>query len=436
MSSQGAGGRSRSNSTDKKDESWDEDDIQDPHHLTDDFISPMSPVGCRGGTSGRNATNANELTYSPAVSERNHEQELLDFLVSPGVEESTNSQRLGRSVDHLDFNAIDSNSGRASRSIGGSRSLRRERTVGSRSGSRSRASSTRESASNNVNRSTSSNKRPPRSSRGIGRSKSDMDGFLSPMKMKPPRHSSDNPTDLPTNGTEASPHRGAPPRSKSASDGPGELGDFFSRTNDSANQQVSRRKKPTSGNRSVVSMPTRTRRVRVIKTSAEAEDTKQPSSRTTVTGASTDTYGSDEEDFDESIAESIEEHLNDIGSRAPSSSRSVGDVGGGGYIDPEGLEAARQMHMSRTENLLMDAARQMHMSRTENLLFDVFPKHIAEALRSGRKVAPENHECVTIFFSDIVGFTNISSELDPMKVSDMLDRLYNSFDALSHYHDV
>ena len=76
------------------------------------------------------------------------------------------------------------------------------------------------------------------------------------------------------------------------------------------------------------------------------------------------------------------------------------------------------------------------MSRTENLLYDVFPKHIAEALRSGRKVEPENHECVTIFFSDIVGFTQISSELDPMKISDLLDRLYNSFDALSHYHDV
>ena len=43
---------------------------------------------------------------------------------------------------------------------------------------------------------------------------------------------------------------------------------------------------------------------------------------------------------------------------------------------------------------------------------------------------------MTIFFSDIVGFTNISSELDPMKVSDLLDRLYNSFDALSEFHDV
>lgn len=76
------------------------------------------------------------------------------------------------------------------------------------------------------------------------------------------------------------------------------------------------------------------------------------------------------------------------------------------------------------------------LSKTDELLYSVFPKHIADALRNGNKVAPENHDMVTIFFSDIVGFTDISAKLDPLKISDMLDRLYNSFDALSDYHDV
>jgi len=79
---------------------------------------------------------------------------------------------------------------------------------------------------------------------------------------------------------------------------------------------------------------------------------------------------------------------------------------------------------------------QLHLNKTDELLYSVFPKHVADALRSGQKVAPENHELVTIFFSDIVGFTDISAKLDPLKISDMLDRLYNSFDALSEYHDV
>ena len=39
-------------------------------------------------------------------------------------------------------------------------------------------------------------------------------------------------------------------------------------------------------------------------------------------------------------------------------------------------------------------------------------------------------------FSDIVGFTEIASRLSAIKVSDMLDRLYNAFDHLSRKHDI
>lgn len=74
--------------------------------------------------------------------------------------------------------------------------------------------------------------------------------------------------------------------------------------------------------------------------------------------------------------------------------------------------------------------------RTDKLLFNVFPKHIAEALRDGRKVQPESRDVVTIFFSDIVGFTEISSILPPLKISDLLDRLYHQIDDLTHEHDV
>mmetsp|Transcript_135292 Transcript_135292/g.431987 ORF Transcript_135292/g.431987 Transcript_135292/m.431987 type:complete len:368 (-) Transcript_135292:325-1428(-) len=70
------------------------------------------------------------------------------------------------------------------------------------------------------------------------------------------------------------------------------------------------------------------------------------------------------------------------------------------------------------------------------LLYDVFPKHVADALRAGKKVAPELKDIVTIFFSDIVGFTDISATLAPEKVCRMLDRLYSKFDALSYQRSV
>jgi serine/threonine protein kinase len=70
------------------------------------------------------------------------------------------------------------------------------------------------------------------------------------------------------------------------------------------------------------------------------------------------------------------------------------------------------------------------------LLNDVFPKHIADKLRKGEKIEPEHRDCVTIFFSDIVGFTEICSMIDASKVSEMLDRLYTAFDALSSEHKI
>ena len=81
-------------------------------------------------------------------------------------------------------------------------------------------------------------------------------------------------------------------------------------------------------------------------------------------------------------------------------------------------------------------ARTEDNSKTAVSLFDIFPRHIANALRNGQRIEPEHKDSVTIFFSDIVGFTSISSELEPGKVASLLDRLYHKFDELSEKHDV
>lgn len=69
-------------------------------------------------------------------------------------------------------------------------------------------------------------------------------------------------------------------------------------------------------------------------------------------------------------------------------------------------------------------------------LFDIFPGHVAEALRDGKQVEPEHKESVCIFFSDIVGFTTLSSLLEPQKVANMLDRLYLKFDDLTEKYEI
>ena len=80
--------------------------------------------------------------------------------------------------------------------------------------------------------------------------------------------------------------------------------------------------------------------------------------------------------------------------------------------------------------------RRSSNSEAQRLLDEIFPPHVALALREGRKVEPEHYECVTIFFSDIVGYTTLCSVMSPMKVSSMINRLYQKFDLLSHKHGV
>ena len=50
------------------------------------------------------------------------------------------------------------------------------------------------------------------------------------------------------------------------------------------------------------------------------------------------------------------------------------------------------------------------------------------------QVEPQLFEPVTIFFSDIVGYTDMSAAMEAEKVMDLLDRLYQQLDKLSSKH--
>jgi len=68
---------------------------------------------------------------------------------------------------------------------------------------------------------------------------------------------------------------------------------------------------------------------------------------------------------------------------------------------------------------------------SNSLLYSMFPKDVAHTLRNGNPYEPKHHENVTLFFSDVVGFTNLCAQLPPWDVVDMLNRLYTVMDFLA-----
>ena len=63
-------------------------------------------------------------------------------------------------------------------------------------------------------------------------------------------------------------------------------------------------------------------------------------------------------------------------------------------------------------------------------------RSVAEELKKGKMIPAEIFDEVTIFFSDIVGFTSLSSESTPVQIVNLLNDLYTKFDDVITKHDV
>ncbi|KAK4337289.1 hypothetical protein RND71_043287 [Anisodus tanguticus] len=85
---------------------------------------------------------------------------------------------------------------------------------------------------------------------------------------------------------------------------------------------------------------------------------------------------------------------------------------------------------NKTEDIIIEK------ERAEELLNNLLPPFIVEQLKNNTPVLPETFPSVTIMFSDVSGFQQLSKSSNPQQIVNMLNDIYDLLDSILANHDV
>lgn len=92
----------------------------------------------------------------------------------------------------------------------------------------------------------------------------------------------------------------------------------------------------------------------------------------------------------------------------------------------------------RLEETVQQRTRELHIKNEENerLLLNILPEPIAGRLKKGEQTIADSFKEVTVLFSDIVGFTELSQKVNASQLVFMLNDLFSAFDHLAQKYGI
>ena len=114
----------------------------------------------------------------------------------------------------------------------------------------------------------------------------------------------------------------------------------------------------------------------------------------------------------------------------------VSDIGGGAENLSQRVTIQGNDELSRLgvsiNGMLGDI--QVERKKSEDLLLNVLPVPIANRLKEGETTIADNFSEVSVLFSDVVGFTQLSATVSATALVNMLNRVFSGFDTLTDKH--
>ncbi len=90
--------------------------------------------------------------------------------------------------------------------------------------------------------------------------------------------------------------------------------------------------------------------------------------------------------------------------------------------------------MEASDRKKAQAALRLEQEKAEQLLLNILPEAIAQRLKQQQSCIADSFESVSVLFADIVGFTQLSSQITAEELVNLLNQIFSAFDHLVDRH--